>query len=388
GRSLRTRIGFTPRIVSWLRNDFDWSTTYRSDRSANVLSRMVSGSDTTLALARDARGQRDWGVSMALDPTRLATAWLGEPAQDEPGDVARLRSVLTSLRPMSADYRDGVTSRFSRESVDPAAGYQFGWVADERYRVIEGDTAATWTDRRSWTLGWGLNLPRGSSLQVGYGILDATTLDVRSDRQIDQRTWPNVQARLPSVGFPASTGIQTLTLSSGIQRIVRETEYGGVAIRRRVDEDVRVPFDLTVQWRGTLVTAYQGAVRSGLGSDPTGDTERDEVSHRFSVRSRWDPAGPLVGRIDRPLELSMLAGYVSERSCRITRTGEACVAFVDQIRRTVSVSLDTGIGDFAVGFQVSFDDRQSFVGQRTGSTQLQFGMFGQLEFSAGAVPMP
>jgi cell surface protein SprA len=79
GRSLRTRVGFTPQIVSWFRNDFDWSTTYRSDRSANVLSRTFVGADTTLALARDARGQRDWGVALALDPARLATSWLGAP---------------------------------------------------------------------------------------------------------------------------------------------------------------------------------------------------------------------------------------------------------------------------------------------------------------------
>jgi hypothetical protein len=233
-----------------------------------------------------------------------------------------------------------------------------------------------------------LNLPRGSTLQVGYATLAATTLDARSDREIRQRTWPNVQARLPAIGFPSVTGIRTVTLSSGIQRIVRETDYGGVSLRRRVDEDIRVPFDLTVQWLGTLVTAYQGAVRTGRGIDPTGDTEREEVNHRLSVRSRWDAAGPLAGRIDRPIELSVLAGYVSERTCRITRIGEPCVAFVDQIRRTLSVSLDTGIGDLAVGMQVSFDDRPSFVGQRTGSTQLQVGMFGQLEFSAGSFPTP
>ena len=129
-----------------------------------------------------------------------------------------------------------------------------------------------------------MNLPRGSTLQVGFGTLEATTLDVRSDREIHQRTWPNVQARLPSLGFPSMTGIRSVTLSSGIQRIVRQTDYGGLALRRRVDEDVRVPFDVTVQWLGTLVTAYQGAVRSGRSVDPTGDTERQEASHRLTVR--------------------------------------------------------------------------------------------------------
>jgi hypothetical protein len=188
--------------------------------------------------------------------------------------------------------------------------------------------------------------------------------------------------------MPGFTGIRSVTLSAGLQRTVRETEFGGVSLRTRLDEDVRVPVDVSVQWLGTLITAYQGAVRTGRGVDPTGDTERNEISHRLSVRSTWDPAGPLAGRLDRPVQVSLLAGYVSERTCRITRAGEACVSFVDQIRRTLSVSVDTGIGDFDVGMQLSFDDRQSFVGQRTGSTQLQLGLFGQLEFSAGSLPMP
>jgi hypothetical protein len=36
---------------------------------------------------------------------------------------------------------------------------------------------------------------------------------------------------------------------------------------------------------------------------------------------------------------------------------------------------------------MSYDDRQSFVGQQTGSTQFQLGLFGQLQFSAGTLPL-
>ena len=51
------------------------------------------------------------------------------------------------------------------------------------------------------------------------------------------------------------------------------------------------------------------------------------------------------------------------------------------------MTLDTEVGGFEVGLQMSYDDRQSFVGQRTGSTQFQLGLFGQLEFSAGVLPV-
>jgi len=39
-----------------------------------------------------------------------------------------------------------------------------------------------------------------------------------------------------------------------------------------------------------------------------------------------------------------------------------------------------------LGLNVSFVDRQSFVGQRSGSTQLQLGLFGQFMFEAGQLP--
>ncbi len=67
--------------------------------------------------------------------------------------------------------------------------------------------------------------------------------------------------------------------------------------------------------------------------------------------------------------------------------GEECVPFVDQITRTASLALDTSVGGFEFGLQLSYDDRQSFVGQRTGSTQFQVGLFGQLDFAAGSLPI-
>ena len=51
------------------------------------------------------------------------------------------------------------------------------------------------------------------------------------------------------------------------------------------------------------------------------------------------------------------------------------------------MSLDTSVGGFEFGLQLSYDDRQSFVGQRTGSTQFQVGLFGQLDFAAGSLPI-
>jgi hypothetical protein len=170
-------------------------------------------------------------------------------------------------------------------------------------------------------------------------------------------------------------------------RTLRTIQFGRGLDQRRVDDDIRVPLDVSVQWIRNLVTTYQGAVRRGRGEDPTGATERDERSHRVSVRSQVLPPSWLASRLDRPIAVSVLAAFTSERTCRNTTASTECVAYLDQIGRSLNLSLDTSVRGFAVGMQVSFDDRQSFVGRRTGSTQFQVGLFGQLNFTGGALPL-
>jgi hypothetical protein len=94
----------------------------------------------------------------------------------------------------------------------------------------------------------------------------------------------------------------------------------------------------------------------------------------------------LAGQLDRPVRASVIASFTAQRDCRTTSARDVCVPFIDQIRRGLSVSLDSGAGGLELGIQMSYDDRRSFVGQRTGSTQFQLGLFGQLEVSAGTLP--
>jgi hypothetical protein len=381
-RTLRTRLAFRPSILPWLRNDFDWTTVYQSERNSNFVERTVTGADTALALERSARGQRDWSATVALDPNRLALSVFGEPG----GEASVLQRLMSAVRPLSVTYQDGVTSRFNRDPVDPGYGYQFGLVRAESFRVLDADTAATVTDRIAWRLGSGVTLPGGGGVQVGFQQSEAVALDTRSDRTTKLRTWPEVQASLPTIPLPSVIGVRSINLASGIVRTVRTIEFGGRAVQRRTDDDVRIPVNVSIQWIRNLVTTYQGSIRIGRGDDPTGETEREERSHRVSVRSQLLPPGWLASRLDRPISLSVLAAFTSERTCRDTTAGSECVAYLDQLGRSLSVSLDTSVRGFSVGLQVSFDDRQSFVGQRAGSTQFQVGLFGQLDFSGGALP--
>jgi hypothetical protein len=385
-RSLRTRFGFRPALFTWLRNDLDWTTVYGSDRNANFLLREAQVSDTVFSLARNARGQRDWRAAFALDPEALAVDLLGEGGAEEPADLAQFRSMVTALRPLTATYESGVVSRFHRDAVDPGIGYQMGWADVDDFRFMDGDTAATLTEQTGLTLGSGVRLPGGTTLDVAYQLIEAATLDTRSDRSTTRRRWPDVRASLPALTLPQRTGIQRVSLSSGYVKNARETVFGGRGTQRRVQDDVQVPLDLSITWRGSLVTSYRGSFREGEARDPTGDTDRTQSSHRVSVASQFLPPGSLAARLDRPVRFALLVSYVAERDCRTTAARGGCVPFVDQIRRSLSLNIDTSVGGFEVGLLMSYDDRQSFVGQRTGSTQFQLGLFGELQFSAGMLP--
>ena len=385
-RTLRTRLGFRPRIFRWLRSDLNWTTQYGSDRNANYVLRREVASDTLLELTRNAQAQRDWTAVLSVDPGLLAQGLLGAAVQGEDPGTTQLRGMLSAFRPFSATYQDGIVSRFHRDPVSPGLGYQLGIGGEDDFRFLDGDTAATLTDQASWTLSSGLRLPGGAALDVGYQRSEATTLDTRSDRRIDQKRWPDVRTSLPTLHPPRFTGMQRISLSTGYTRNDRRIVYGGRGLQTRVQEDIQVPVDVSVTWIGSLVTGYRGSFRDGTARDPTGDTDRSEHTHGLSVSSQILPPGAFGQRLDKPIRLSVRAGYTAERDCRTTVTKDRCVPFLDQIRRSLSLALDTSVNSLEVGLQMSYDDRQSYVGQGTGSTQFQVGIYGQLQFSAGVLP--
>ena len=138
-----------------------------------------------------------------------------------------------------------------------------------------------------------------------------------------------------------------------------------------------MPVDVAVVWAGGISTSYRGSFVSGRGGDPTGDTERARENHTISVSGTFRPPFELAERLDRPLTTSALAQYTSDRNCRATAGGTACVAFLDELIRSLMVRLETTVSRTDLRLQLSYTDRKSFVGLRTGSTQFQFGLFGR-----------
>jgi hypothetical protein len=377
-RTLTTRVDYRPRVVSWLRHEVGFTTRYDGDRNPGFVGVLVSPEgDSVPVLVRNVRGERERRAFVSLDAADLTRGT---------AEVAPLLArVFGRFRPLTYTWQDGIFSRFNRDAVSPGAGYQLGWTDREGFRLLDGDTATTLVDRVAHQVAWGVQGAR-AALDATYAWSEIATLDVRADRGVRTEIWPDLRARLEGVSVPGFVGaaVERISLSTGLRRSRREVTYGQAA-QRRVLDDRSYPFDVTLFWAGGLSTGYRGSLETGRGRDPTGDTERDRVTHRVSLNSLFRPPFGLDEGLSRPIRLSILASYVAERECRVPAGREGCVAFVDQLNRALSMALDTQLSGFDVGIQASYTNRQSFVGQRRGSTQLQLSVFGQFLVEAGTL---
>ena len=376
-RDLRTRVTFRPQLVPWLRHDVTWSTRYLSDRNATFARPSAVGSDTFLDLPRTANGQRDARASISIDPGRLSETVPGEGNRDV------LALLLGSIRPITLVWQDGITARFHQAAVDPGVAFQLGIEDDDSFRFVDGDTAAFVTDRTIWTVRSGL-VAGPLVTDFGWARTRASTLDTRSDRSVRIDVWPDLRVSLRDLAMPG--GLRA-SLGAGVQRTLRETSFGFRGQQVRIDEDLQLPADLTLTWSGDASLSYRGSFRTGEGRDPIGETQRDRATHRVAFSSTVVVPAWLPFVIDRPIRASVVWGYIAERDCRQVRGRSSCVVFVDQLNRSLNLSVDTRIAGMDLGLNASFVNRQSFVGQRSGSTQLQLGLFGQFMFEAGQLPV-
>lgn len=75
--------------------------------------------------------------------------------------------------------------------------------------------------------------------------------------------------------------------------------------------------------------------------------------------------------------MSALLQYTSDRNCRTSATRAECVPFLDELIRSLVFRVETAVAGTDVRLQLSYTDRQSFVGPHSGSSQFQFGLFGR-----------
>jgi hypothetical protein len=387
-RTLRTRVAWRPRVVSWLRHEVGVSTRYGDARNPSFVRTEIQATDTLRTLERNANGERDVTTLLSFDPGALSRVLAAAPTEGEADRRPLWARALEAVKPVTFTGSDGLFSRFDRDPVRPTGRYQFGWGGRRDFLLQGGDTAASLTDRTVRRLSGGLGVER-VDVDVSWGRTEAIILDARAERTLTSETWPELRVRVDGLDAGAATAgtLRRLTLSGGVRRTRRELVFGQTLQRRALDE-WSVPVDVTLGWRGGLTTSYRGSVERGRGEDPTGGTERDRITHRASLSSAFLPPFGL-GQGGRgppePVRLSVLMSYVAERECRVPRFRPECVPFIDQLNRSVTLTLDTRVSGLEVGLQGSYTDRQSFIGQRRGFTQLQVGLFGQFLLEAGAL---
>ena len=386
-REMVGRLTWQPPLPDWLRTDVGAQTRYRSDRNAGLV-RFDPDDPAGADLLRSAGAERDLRASVTLDPEALARA-TRPPDPGEPPSAWRwaLSGLGRYVSPLNATVQDGITSRFNRELVDPGMGFQFGWSGVGGLREVDGVQATTLVDRWSLSAGSGLRLPGTLFANVNYRNTEILTLDLRSDRESRERSWPDLRVGFGSVPLPGGweSVLERVSLASGLQRTHREVSFGGGELQRRTVDDRRYPMELTLEWAGGIVTRYRGRVGWGEGMDPTGTTERAELDHGLTVETRLAPERGLGERMTEPVRVSLMVHYARVEECRVVAGMEACVPFLDQVHRGLNLSVDTRAGGMEVGGQLSLVDRRSFTGLQLGQTQLQMGIWGRLIFESGPV---
>jgi hypothetical protein len=404
-RNLRTRLSLRPSLASWLRTDLTVATDYLSDRNAALVEEVALGPDTALVLQRNANGNRTSRATASLDPGILAEVLAGtrenpeEPAlagleaetgQSEDDSQTFLLRLLGALEPIFISRQGGLSSRFFREPVNPGARFQFGWVSEDGFRFLEGDTASIFTGETTWTGGTGIRLPLNLRIAGNYSESKTQILHLRSDREMRTRSWPDVRVTVTRIELPEASRklLESLSLSSGYRKNIRETTYGGRGLQRRENEEWQVPFEIAATWAGSVSTRYRGSLSRGEGRDPTGGTQTERQTHTFLFSSSLAEPPMLKDRLDGPLRLSVGYQYSSELNCRVPQGRLDCVAFVDFLNRSVNLTLDTVITPLEVGLHLTYTSRRSFVGQHDGSTQFQLGLFGQFLFDSGTFLPP
>lgn len=381
-RTIDTNLNFAPQLADWIRPTFTWNSRFGTDRNSSYLEIIDTGSDSTAILQR--RFGTDRTINRRLD-LRLSTLFADTTRT---GLGGLLFGAGRSLRSVTFNWNSSLSSQFERVPFSPSMGYQFGWGGPADFRFIAGDTAAATAAREDRAVATTVALPGRTTFTAQYRDLEATVLDARGGtREQLETSWPNVRLNFGSLPIPSllSPWLLTATASAGWEHVQRDNIYGTTNIARGSEED-RIPIEASLTFNFGLTALYTGNIRAGTSQDPTGDAENEGFNHSLRLSGAFAPPGFLKPKFTNPINTSIVFTMDSQQQCRFRSqagSGESCVPFVDNATRTVDLSFDTLLSDLVIGLRLSYTDRQSHVGTRTGSSQFELGFYGQFQFEAG-----
>ncbi len=300
------------------------------------------------------------------------------------GVGAVLGGIVRAIQPIDLAWSAAVSSRFDRATAAPGLDYQLGWGGLGAFRSIDGDTAVTALGRNLFRARSGVALPAGARVDVAYSTGTAQILNLGGGaRTQDERTWPDVRLSWTPPSLPGAFGdaVDRLSLSAGYRWTTRDDHLlgGGGELRGRRERSVPLQLALGA---GGLSASWTGSLGGGRSFDATGSSRATSADQAVQLAGSFLAPDALRADFPNPFRLSLSWRYQAENECRTGPDG--CAAFLDVLNRGFHVTLETLVSDLQLGLQASYDDRRSFIGTRTGSSQFQLGLFGQFRFTSSA----
>ncbi|HEX7120526.1 MAG TPA: hypothetical protein VF212_17170 [Longimicrobiales bacterium] len=383
-RALTTFLDFRPPVAAWLRPGLSYTARFHTDRSPSYIEAIPAGADTAAVLQRAFDGDRQVTRTLVVDLPAL----VGEPGRE--GAVGGvLGAVGRAIGIVDLTWIDGIGSRFDWRAVDPALDYQLGLGDFDAFHVIDGDTAAAVDRHATFRARTELRLPRGTRIDLAYAEATSTVDELRGGhRSSRERSWPDLGVHWPELPVPGFLrgAIVHGSLSAGYRESARTSIFGAADGQAWTGEERSIPIQLAIGFANGLSGTYTGQLVAGSGGDPTGRTEHDGAQHTVQVAGSFIAPRILRESFPAPINASLRWAYQAQARCRLgagTAADGECIPFVDYINREFSLTLDTVLSQLTVGFQMSYTDRQSYVGARNGSSQFQLGLFGAFDFAAG-----
>ncbi|MBI4513854.1 MAG: hypothetical protein HY702_07060 [Gemmatimonadetes bacterium] len=385
GRNLGMNFSYRPKITAWFTPSASITTGYNTRRNPSYIGEAAEG-DT--ALFRDFGNSRFLQASTQLNPRAALAAATGKRG----GIWKVLRDGAGHLDVVQLSWTGSIVSDFQRQTANPGLGYQLVLGSAESYRVIDGDTASRVITNNGWSANSGLLFPLGAVLSVNYRVSEGTGWTPRSQRETRTVEWPGLQfswSRMPIPKF-ARPALQSVSLRVGYSQ--RETEELNVrAEQLRMRDETRIPASVTVGLPAGWQLSYSWDRAESRSADPSGRTEGSRVSQSIRLVARLLP--PQSWRSFRnPIRVNLAYRRDSSDQCRALGvstltpgTPPGCAPFTDLVVQSLDLTLDTDVQPFTLGFQASWRDQQSEIGQRPGSTQLTLTLFGHFLFQTGPV---
>ncbi|MGQ0563229.1 MAG: hypothetical protein ACT443_15315 [Gemmatimonadota bacterium] len=391
-RSLRSELSFKPVIASWLRPSAVWTTRFGTDRSTSYLEIVTVGADSTAILQR--RFQADRQLRRQLDFN--AFGLYQTLVADTTGFAGLTGRVLKALQPVTLSWNSSLGSQFDRNSTTPTVAYQLALGDLERFRFMGVDSAAAATETGRFDASTAVRFLRSAQLDVQYSSSELQAFDQRGGSRTEEEvTWPNLRLNWSDLPLPGAMRkfVKQMSVSSSYQFKQRDQALGISGGADRGSRETSVPFTARMTLAGGLAAMNSGTWSTGERQDPTGDAEKDGMSHNLNLSVTFKPPKGLGEKLREPIRANIALTQNQQRQCRFSTTipgadGEpACVPFLDFRNRVLNLTVDTNVSDLIVGLQLGYTARQDFVGTQRGNSQFQLGIFANFELPVGQLPV-